>query len=99
MLNAILEERDVGKIYRSEDLTRNPDVLGDFVEQITCGVVSPSREWLRSAIETEPINVRGQKYGPGRLNDWQSDVIRKVVDPHSWELYEEIGYRRPEFLV
>ena len=31
------------------------------------------------------------------LNDWQIDVIRKVVDPRAWEMYEALGYARPEF--
>jgi hypothetical protein len=35
MLNAILDEGAVGKIYRSEDLTSNGDALGEFVDEIT----------------------------------------------------------------
>lgn len=98
MLNAILEEWDVGQIYRSEDLTQDPEVLGDFVERITGGKVSPGTEWLQSAIEAEPINVHAGKYPHELLDEWQSDVIRKVVDPRSWEVYEELGYPRPEFV-
>jgi hypothetical protein len=98
MLNAILEEGDVGKIYRSEDLTQNPEVLGDFVERITGGKVSPGPEWLKSAIDAEPINVHAGKYPHELLEEWQMDVIRKVVNPRSWELYEELGYSRPEFV-
>jgi hypothetical protein len=97
MLNAILEEWAVGKIYRSEDLTRKPQVLGDFVERITGGKVSPEPGWLESAIEAGPINVHAGKSPQECLEEWQIDVIRKVVAPRSWELYEELGYRRPEF--
>ena len=51
MLNAVLDEREVGKIYRSEDLTSDRYVLGEFVEEITRGKVSPYSQWLKSAIE------------------------------------------------
>lgn len=98
MLNAIVEEGDVGKIYRAEDLTQDPEVLGDFVERITGGKVSPDPEWLQCAIEAEPMNVHAGKYPRELLDEWQIDVIRKVVDPRSWERYEELGYRRPEFV-
>jgi hypothetical protein len=97
MLNAILEEHHVGRIYRCEDLTRNADALADFVEEITCGKVSPSRGWLRSAIETKPINPH--RHGPIQLNDWHIDVIRKVVQPDAWVHYEKLGYRCPDFAV
>jgi hypothetical protein len=97
MLNAILEEREVGKIYRCEDLTRSPQVLGDFVDRITGGKVSPGPGWLESAVEVDPINVHAGNYPQERLEEWQIDVIRKVVAPRSWELYERLGYPRPEF--
>jgi hypothetical protein len=99
MLNAILEEREVGRIYRSEDLTRCAEVLGDFVEEITLSKVSPSAAWLQSAIETKRINAH-KGHGQHRtLTDWEIDVIRKVVDTRSWEIYEALGYPRPEFAV
>jgi hypothetical protein len=97
MLNAILEERDVGRIYRSEDLTTKIEVLGDFVEEITRGKVSPTGEWLQSAIGAAKINVHATKGHQAQFSDWQRDVIRQVVDPRSWEIYEALGYQRPEF--
>jgi hypothetical protein len=97
MLNAILDEGEVGKIYRSEDLTTNSQVLGDFVEEITRGKVSPDSAWLESAIHTKKVNVHAGRYPRRELDDWQIEVIRKVVDPRAWELYESLGYARPEF--
>ena len=97
MLNAVLEEREVGRIYRSEDLTSISEVLGEFVEEITRGKVSPASEWLLSAIQTKKVNVHSGQESRHALNGWQIEVVRKVVDPRAWELYESLGYARPEF--
>jgi hypothetical protein len=97
MLNAVLEEREAGKIYRSEDLTSDPEVLGEFVQEITRGKVSPSSDWLVSALQTEKVNVRAAKHSRRELNDWQIDVIGKVVDPRAWEIYDSLGYAPPDF--
>jgi hypothetical protein len=97
MLTAILDERDVGRIYRSEDLTSNSEVLGEFVEEITLGKISPAAEWLQSAMETRKVNVHAGQCPRRELSDWEIDVIRKVVDPRVWEMYESLGYTRPEF--
>jgi len=97
MLNAILDERAVGTIYRSEDLTSNGEVLGQFIEEITRGRVSPGSEWLDSAIHTKKVNIHAGRHPLRELDDWQMDVIRRVVDPRAWELYEGLGYARPEF--
>jgi hypothetical protein len=97
MLNAVLDEREVGKIYRSEDLTSDPGELGEFVEEITHGKVSPDSEWLNSALETKKVNVHAGRYPLRELDDWQIDVIRKVVDPRAWDAYESLGYVRPDF--
>jgi hypothetical protein len=92
MLNAILEEREVGQVYRSEDLTQRAEVLGEFMEEITRGKVSPSTDWLRSAMKTSRVNRHADPHQDRRLSDWQVDVIRKTVDPRSWELYEALEY-------
>ena len=99
MLNAVLEEREVGKIYRSEDLTSDPDVLGEFVEEITRGKVSPDSQWLNSAIETKKVNVHAGLHPRRELDDWQIEVIRRVVDPRAWDIYESLGYARPDFVA
>jgi hypothetical protein len=92
MLNAILEEVQVGKVYRAEDLTRNADILRDFVDEITRGKVSPGAEWLRAAVEIPGVNQHAEQQPPMDLDDWQADVVRKVVSPRAWELYETLGY-------
>ena len=97
MLNAVLEEREVGKLYRCEDLTSNTNVLGEFVEEITRGKVSPASDWLQSAIQTKKVNVHAASRPRRELDDWQMDVVRKVVNPRAWDIYESLGYARPEF--
>ena len=97
MLNAILDEDEVGTIYRSEDLTSSHEILGEFVEEITRGKISPDSAWLRSALATKKVNVHAGQRPRRELNDWQIDIIRKVVDPRAWEMYDRLGYARPEF--
>jgi len=92
MLNAILEEQEVGRVYRCEDLTQRVEALGDFVEEITRGKVSPITGWLRSAIETPRVNTHGDPHRDSAIADWQVDIIRRVVDPRSWEIYAALGY-------
>ena len=67
MLNAILDEGEVGKIYRCEDLTSNCQVLGEFVEEITRGKVSPDSAWLESAIHTKKVNVHAGQHAAPRV--------------------------------
>jgi hypothetical protein len=98
MLNAILDEREVGQIYRSEDLTSDSDMLGELIEEITRGKISPTSDWLKSEIETKKVNVHAGRHPRRELGDWQMDVIRKIVDPRSWDLYESLGYSRPGFV-
>ena len=98
MLNAVMEERSVGKLYRSEDLTSNSEVLGEFVEELTRGKVSPASDWLQSAIQSKKVNVHAARRPRRELGDWEIDVIRRVVDPQAWEVYESLGYTSPEFV-
>ncbi len=98
MLNAVLEEGNVGKIYRCEDLTTSCDVLGGFIEEITRGMVSASSQWLESAVQFKRVNVHS---GSKRIElaDWQADTVRRVVDPRAWEIYESLGYPSPDFVT
>lgn len=99
MLNAILDEHEVGRIYRCEDLTSNGEILGEFVEEITRGKVSPDAAWLQSALRAKKVNVHAGLRPRRELDDWQMDVILRVVDPRAWEMYESLGYARPEFVT
>jgi hypothetical protein len=99
MLNAILDEQPVGKIYRSEDLTGSPKALGGFVEELTRGKVSPDAGYLQAAIGCKKVNVHAGNKSRRPLSDWQTDVVKKVVNPKSWDAYEALGYSRPDFVA
>jgi hypothetical protein len=92
MLNAILEEREVGRIYRAEDLTANAWILGDFIVEITRAKITPTSEWLKAATQTQPVNAHAGHLEVTQFTDWQLDTIRKVVYPSSWQMYAELGY-------
>lgn len=98
LLNAILPEREVGRIFRSEDLTRSKQALGEFVKEITRGKVSPTAGWLDSALEIERINEDALQREHGQLSDWQIEVVLKVVEPRAWEMYQSLGYPPPRFV-
>jgi len=96
MLNAIIDEVNVGKIFKSEDLTTNYNVFRTFVQEITNDKVSVDEELFSKILKIERINIH-RKTGI-KFEDWQIDVIKKVVDEKAWKLYSELGYSKPDFL-
>ncbi len=101
MLNAVQQERQLGKIYRTEDLTTNPAILSDFVAQITNGKVRADADWAHAAVARRPTNSHRARVGEKRplmLAPWQKEVMRLVVSPQTWEIYTELGYSIPEFI-
>ena len=97
LLNCIVQERSVGRIYRSEDLTSDAETLATLVTELSQGAITPSEEWTRAALATSRANVRvgSDEYV---LTDWHKHVIRTIVEPRAWALYEELGYERPDFV-
>lgn len=98
MLNAIHDELEVGKIFRQEDITARPGSLEALVKEITAGAVSPKREWSEDAIGTRRLNAHAVARKPFEPCGWQLDVVRKVVGPDTWQVYADLGYRRPDFV-
>ena len=98
MLNAITEEKDVGTVYRCEDLTTNAPRFRLFVEELTGGEVPIDEAWVRKSVSRPKTNSHKDKGAEVKFNDWQLDVIRKVVKPEAWRLYEGLGYARPAFM-
>lgn len=98
MLNAIEEERQVGKVYRSEDFTSNTGVLGELIDDLTCGTIRPEQSWLLDMVEKRRINCHvGSR--PVRFQDWQMDVIKKLVREEAWDNYMSLGYAKPPFIL
>jgi len=96
MLNSIVEETNVGKIYRSEDLTTNKSTLFEFIEEITRGKIKTEPELLSNMLKIDRINKHVQN--EIQFEDWQIDVIKSVVSDKAWELYSKCGYDKPSFL-
>jgi hypothetical protein len=97
MLNAVTEEISYGTIYKAEDLTTNPDSLAALIAEISGGQISANREWLNACLGLRKVNAHIQG-GAWTLTDWQVDVVRAVVSPESWSVYEELGYVTPPFV-
>lgn len=96
MLNAIVDETNVGKIYRSEDLTTNKSILGELIEEITRGKVKTDSELLSNMLKIDRVNIHIKR--EIQFHDWQIDVIKSVVSNKAWELYSKLGYDKPNFL-
>ncbi len=96
MLNAVIEEANVGKIYRSEDLTTNGSILSEFIEEITRGAIKTESELLDTMLKIGRVNVHVKK--EIQFDDWQIDIIKSVVSDKAWELYANVGYDKPSFL-
>lgn len=97
MLNAIVEEHSLAPLYRTEDLTRKPETLCHLIETLTGGKVEPTYDWAQTAIAQGKVNAHRTSTEPPKFEDWQMDVIHKVVQPEAWELYAELGYPIPNF--
>jgi hypothetical protein len=95
MLNAIVEEQDVGAIYRCEDLTSNAETLGRCIEEVTRGAIQPTRAWLQCAVQYGKINPHRTEMQPPPFTEWQLEIMHKIVTPQAWEYYGRLGYTLP----
>ena len=102
-LNNIEAEVDYncGKMYRMEDLISDPKHLRSLIEEISSGRLDKDDDYaddlLNKMIKTPPTNIRASKEEI-KFEDWQIDVIKKVVNEKAWKLYSELGYEKPSFL-
>jgi hypothetical protein len=90
MLNAILDEIGIAKIYRCEDLTCTPGKLREFVIDITNNKVSVTDQWVEQAISGRRINAHVVS-SVCEFDDWQRQVIQAVVKPEAWGAYRSLG--------
>jgi hypothetical protein len=97
MLNAVTEEISQGTIYKAEDLTTKPDTLTALIAEISGRQIGTNREWLDTCLGLRKVNAH-VKPEAWALTAWQTDVVRAVVLPESWNIYEELGYVTPPFV-
>ena len=99
MLNSVIEEDTVASIWRTEDLTGDPVKLMAFVDELTGGNVEAGGEWARQAVGRPRSNVHGGSPDAARpFEPWQMEAINRVVEPAAWDIYERLGYKRPDFV-
>ena len=96
MLNAVVEENNVGKIYRSEDLTTNKSIFSEFIDEITRGKIKTDSDLLDKMIKIDRVNKHVKE--EIQFDNWQIDVIKSIVSNKAWELYSKLGYDKPNFL-
>src|SRR2546423_15679741 len=55
LFNAIVEERELAPIFRSEELTSDPGVFADFARLLTGGHVSIRAPWVERGLRPAPV--------------------------------------------
>jgi hypothetical protein len=96
-LNLILKETKIGPVFRSEDLTTDPDALRSFVAHITGEAVKPEFEWAERVIASPPVlSHRGSQ--ERKLGTYERDLVRRIVKPKAWDLYAALGYEVPNWV-
>jgi hypothetical protein len=101
MLNSIIGEHPVARVWRCEDLTTRADVLVEFATYITGGSVPIDLSWASGAVGSPRIDQHASSDHEAayrQFDDWQIEALRKIVEPRAWQLYSELGYPLPEFL-
>ena len=93
LLNTIIEENQIGPVYRIEDLTTRGEALRALIDHLTDSVVKTSAEWAQAAIETSPANAHVTKAMP--FTERQLEIVRHVVQPEAWQIYRDLGYDPP----
>jgi hypothetical protein len=92
MLNAINDEKQLGQIYRSEDLTSDPKNLIDFVAYITHDKVVPTEDWANAAVQVRHINSRATGSPSHVFSEFEKRMLASVVKPEAWSEYDKCGY-------
>lgn len=91
MLNAVVEERDLGHIYLSEQLTTSAKAFAAFAADVTGGKVAISDTWVRDALGTARVNAHARR--EFELAPWQRSILDGVVTEEARRAYADLGYR------
>jgi len=95
MLNAIVEERTVGPVYRMEDLVSDPAALGRLVAHITGDEVRPEPALLASLVARPRTNAHGDA-GQAAFAPWHQAALDAVLLPEARRAYLDLGYREED---
>lgn len=91
MVNAIIEEVEIGPIFRMKDVTKKPEALYALAEYLTAGAVDIPHAWAEQCVRMPPANRHMRNEAP-EFSDWQRAVLREVIDSRAIELYRELDY-------
>jgi hypothetical protein len=99
MLNSSSSRRCSRPFGGPEDLTKDPAAFARLVEELTRGNLHAELEWAQGVVCRPPSN-RHQRPGASghEFEPWRIEAIRKIVVPQAWDLYEGLGYKRPDFI-
>jgi hypothetical protein len=94
MLNAIVEEVNVGPVFRIEDVGSNAQSLAHLVDFISGGEIIATSGWLDLALRLPRVNSHAARL-TSQITEQDLDFVRKIVRPEAWALYRDLGYPMP----
>jgi hypothetical protein len=95
MLNAIVEEKEIGAVYRSEDLTSDPSAFADFVQYLVGDVIARDEEWAARVVAKPAVN-RHRTASKATLTELERLALSTCVRQETWAAYRGLGYQISE---
>ena len=92
MLNAIVEEREIGPIFRMEDVVSKPKSLLQLVQVLSGGRLEAPQDWAKAAMSRRIINRHSSSQSTPPFGDWENRVLRAIVSADAISAYEQLGY-------
>lgn len=93
LLNNIVEETEVGPIFRMEDLTTNTESLLELANHVAHRELDFAETWSQNAIQVPRLNRHKSPAVDERL---ARESARICVKPEAWNLYAKLGYQIPD---
>jgi hypothetical protein len=98
MLNAIVDESRLCRVFRCEDLTASPRAFQEFVAHLSGGRVEVSDAIAEQILSQPRVGAHGGRGNPLAIDQaWQVEVLRAIVRPESMALYSGLGYETPDW--
>jgi hypothetical protein len=92
MLNAIVEEVEMGPVFTSESVTSDPLALKKLIVAIADEGFEVDDAWCEQTVHAQRVNRHQRSSADPLAQPWLQEIIRKVVQPRAWELYAGFGY-------
>ena len=97
MLNSIIEEAELGQVFRLEDLSTSSLALSTLLHTISGGAIC---ELPDVRIDSTESILNAHHHGQESVfESWHRDVFEAVVSPVALKIYAHLGYRRNECLI